>query len=290
MRHRIGTISMIAVAAATAGLPCEAAQGRQPWARVGDWELSPSRVGSCSAYRLYPGGTRVSISSDRRGSASLSALNRAWNMRTAQPYRMSLEQGGVRRSLAAAANPYAHGLGVFAESGGSLLAQLAAGGILEIAHPDGRLLERLELGQLAPALARLDSCISEVATVENFPPVAAPPPPPPPDGRRPQPAKAPGALATLFSSDDYPAEAIRAREEGAVGFRLTVGKDGRVTGCAVTASSGSAILDSTTCQLIASRARFQPARDHQGRPTEDSFSGRIVWRLPEPEPEPPPPQ
>jgi hypothetical protein len=37
------------------------------------------------------------------------------------------------------------------------------------------------------------------------------------------------------------------------------------------------------------RARFQPARDHEGKPTEDSVSGRIIWRLPEPEPPPPPP-
>jgi TonB family protein len=295
MRHGVGLISIVAVAvaaatAATAGLPAEAAQGRKPWAKVGDWELSPSRVGSCSAYRVYPGGTQVSISSGPNGSAALFAFNRAWPMQTAHPYRMSLVQGGGRRSLAGEANPYSHGLGILAESGGGLLAQLAGGGILEISHPDGRLLERLDLGQAAPALARLDPCISEAATAENFPPVPAPtPPPPPPGGSRPQPARAPASLASLFSGDDYPAAAIRAGEEGAVGFRLTVGKDGRVSACAVIASSGSAALDSTTCQLLTLRARFRPARNFEGQPTEDALNGRIVWRLPEPEPPPPPP-
>jgi TonB family protein len=206
---------------------------------------------------------------------------------------MSLVQGGKRGGLAAAANPYSHGLGVLAESGAALLAQLADGGVLEIYHPDGRLIERLDLGEPAPALARLDPCISRVATAENFPPVAPSPPPPAPPpprgGSRPEPARAP-ALASLFSSDDYPAAAVQAREEGAVGFRLTVGKDGRVAACAVTASSGSTALDSTTCQLLTVRARFRPARDYEGKPTEDSVHGRIVWRLPEPEPEPPPGQ
>lgn len=287
MRYVTGLVSILAVAAATAGAPAEAAQGRQPWAKVGEWELAPSRVGSCSAYRLYPGGTHVSISSGPDGNAALSAFNRAWSMRTADPYKMSLVQGGERRSLAAEANPYSHGLGVLAESGAGLLAQLAGGGFLEIYHPDGRLLERLDLSEPAPALARLDACISKVATVENFPPVAAPPPPPPPPGGiRPQPARAPASLASLFSSDDYPAAAVQAGEEGAVAFRLTVGKDGRVAACAIVASSGSAALDSTTCQLLSLRARFRAARNSEGQPTEDAVYGRIVWRLPEPEPEP----
>ncbi|HEX8625334.1 MAG TPA: energy transducer TonB [Allosphingosinicella sp.] len=288
MRYVDGLISVAALAAATVALPGEAAPGRQPWAQVGEWEVSPNRPGSCSAARVYPGGTRVSVSSDRAGYASLSALNRDWSMRTAAPYKMGLVQDGSPRSLAAEANPYSHGLGVLAESGRDLLAQLAGGGILEITHPDGRLLERVDLGDLAAALARLDPCISEVATVENFPPVAPPPPPPPPM-KKVRPARAPASLASLFSSADYPAAAVQAGEEGAVGFRLTVGRDGRVTACSVTASSGSASLDSTTCALITRRARFQPARDHKGEPTEDSFNGRIVWRLPEPEPEPEPP-
>lgn len=211
-------------------------------------------------------------------------------MQSAGPYKMSLIQDGARRGLAAGVNPYLHGLGVLTESGDGLLAQLAGGGILELVHPDGRLLDRLDLGGLAPALAKLGACISEAATGANFPPVAGPPPPPgPPLWIRVRPARAPAALATLFSSDDYPAAAVRAGEEGAVGFRLDVGKDGRVAACTVTASSGSAALDSTTCQLLTMRARFQPARDHQGKPTEDKVSGRIVWRLPEPEPPPPPP-
>jgi TonB family protein len=288
MRYGNGLIGVAILAAASASVPGEAAQGRIPWAKVGEWEVGAFKVGFCSADRVYPGGTRVSLSSHRSGYAGLSVLNRAWSMQTAGHYEISLVQGGARRSFAGEDDGYLHGLGRSAESGDALLAQLAAGGALEIAHPDGRLLERLDLGEVAPALAKLGTCLVEAATAANFPPVAAPPPPRPPRLKV-QPARAQASLASLFSSDDYPAAALRAEEEGAVEFRIEVGKDGRVGACTITVSSGSPALDSTTCQLITMRARFRPARNSEGQPTGDSFSGRIVWRLPEPEPPPPPP-
>jgi TonB family protein len=288
MRYVEGLVGLAAVAAVLAALPAEAAPGREPWAKVGEWEVTPYRADSCSADRVYPGGTRISVSSRSSGYAGLSVLNRGWSMQTAGPYRMALVQRGFRQRIAAGANPYLHGLGVSAESGGGLLARLANGGILEIFHPDGRLLQRLELGGFARALVKLRSCLSEAAAAGNFPPVAPPPPPPPPRRGKVRPGGPQAPLPSLFSSADYPPSAIRAGEQGEVGFRVDVGKDGRVALCTVTATSGSAVLDSTTCRLITVRARFTPARDHQGRPTTDSYSGRIIWRLPEPEPPPPP--
>jgi TonB family protein len=90
----------------------------------------------------------------------------------------------------------------------------------------------------------------------------------------------------LFSEDDYPAEALRAEEEGSVGARLQVSREGRVEGCTVVQSSGSASLDSATCRLLVARARFTPARDQRGRRTTDTVPVRIVWRIPPPEPDP----
>jgi TonB family protein len=98
------------------------------------------------------------------------------------------------------------------------------------------------------------------------------------------PARARANLPSLFSDEDYPPEAVRNHEEGPVGFHLEIGKDGVPTSCSVTGSSGSAVLDSTTCRLLMERARFEPARDAQGRPATDTYSGRIIWRLPEDEP------
>jgi TonB family protein len=89
------------------------------------------------------------------------------------------------------------------------------------------------------------------------------------------------SLPQLFSSDDYPAEALRAGEQGTVAFQLEVGADGSVAACTVTSSSGSASLDSTTCRLLRERARFTPARDSSGKPVSDTVVSRITWRIPE---------
>ena len=93
-------------------------------------------------------------------------------------------------------------------------------------------------------------------------------------------ARSAQALATLFSDEDYPSDAIRNGEQGIVAFRLAVGPDGRPSGCTVTDSSGSESLDSTTCRLLMERPSFEPARDSKGKAVADAVAGRIVWRLP----------
>jgi len=137
-----------------------------------------------------------------------------------------------------------------------------------------------------PAIVRTNTPAPVIQTVINAPPpvitpqaAPAPPPPAPPPPRTIEPARARANLSSYVSNDDYPPSALRANEEGTTGFRLTVGPDGRVTACTVTSSSGSSALDSTTCRLMRSRARFTPARDSSGQPTTDSASGRIRWQI-----------
>ena len=68
-------------------------------------------------------------------------------------------------------------------------------------------------------------------------------------------------------------------------LRFVVAPSGRVADCAVTRSSGSHELDSTTCRLIMARFRYRPARDAQGRPIASTIRGEQAWEL---GPEPPP--
>ena len=89
-----------------------------------------------------------------------------------------------------------------------------------------------------------------------------------------------GNLAMLFSSDDYPKEARKARQQGTVGFRLHISREGRVSACTITASSGSPSLDAATCALVQRRARFRPARDRAGNPAEDFKDHAVTWVLP----------
>ena len=95
-----------------------------------------------------------------------------------------------------------------------------------------------------------------------------------------QPARPLANLGSYLSPDDYPAAAMRNNEQGRVAFSLDVGADGRVTACRVRQSSGSAALDSATCRIMRSRARFAPARDAQGVPTTGSADAAVTWALP----------
>lgn len=89
-----------------------------------------------------------------------------------------------------------------------------------------------------------------------------------------------GDPAMWVNSDDYPIAAMADEVEGMTGFILDVGPDGHVTGCTIAISSGSDILDETTCKVMSARARFSPAKDRKGRPVPDHISRRITWRLP----------
>ena len=122
---------------------------------------------------------------------------------------------------------------------------------------------------------------------DQGPPPEEPPPPPaagseipPPLVPGAEPARARANLASYFSADDYPAAALRDGAQGRVAVSLEVGPDGRVTNCVVTQSSGSAALDSTTCRIIRSRARYTPARDAQGQAVPGNHEATITWQLP----------
>jgi TonB family protein len=95
------------------------------------------------------------------------------------------------------------------------------------------------------------------------------------------PTRATANVAALMSVDDYPVVALRNGQQGIVNYHLHIGSDGLVRGCTVMSSSGFLALDAVTCQAIRERARFFPAQDSAGKPTDDSYYGRVRWVLPE---------
>lgn len=94
------------------------------------------------------------------------------------------------------------------------------------------------------------------------------------------PAVAMANLASYFSDDDYPVDAVRAGQSGTTGFALLVDEQGRVADCMVVATSGQSGLDIQSCAILKRRARFTPAKDTAGKPAKDRVSGRIAWRIP----------
>ena len=140
-----------------------------------------------------------------------------------------------------------------------------------------------------PPLVRTPVIESPVQATPNPPPnppitYTAPPrppapPAPPPPVRQVEPRSLSGSLQGLIRDSDYPESAIEREEQGTVGVTLTIGTTGRVTGCSVSSPSGSRTLDSATCRILSSRARYQPGQDSSGNPTSGSVTGRITWRL-----------
>jgi protein TonB len=76
---------------------------------------------------------------------------------------------------------------------------------------------------------------------------------------------------------DYPKQARRDGIEGVVTVGFTVGRDGRARACRVLRSSGSALLDTTTCALIERRYRYAPARDAAGNPVAEERGWQQRW-------------
>ncbi|MCK9541487.1 MAG: energy transducer TonB [Novosphingobium sp.] len=128
----------------------------------------------------------------------------------------------------------------------------------------------------------------QITTVET-PPPAPPPiilaPPAPAPAPPPPPSKARGASPNRQASwaariqENYPPRALREEREGRVGVRVTIGPDGRVAGCSVTASSGSSDLDEAACNGMSRYARYNPALDDAGNPTTGSATTAIVYRI-----------
>lgn len=112
-------------------------------------------------------------------------------------------------------------------------------------------------------------------------PTARPAPPTPPK----PPSKARGVRTkgergwAARIQEDYPRRAAQEEIEGTVGVRCTVTADGRATGCSVSSSSGSDILDGAATKAVERYARFEPALNDAGEPISASWSTRITYKL-----------
>jgi protein TonB len=135
---------------------------------------------------------------------------------------------------------------------------------------------------VSPPPIQVQSVIPPPAPVARIVPPPAPPAPPP---APPPPSQARGVSTRNEASwarriqENYPSRAQREGTEGTVGVRVTVTPDGRATGCSVTSSSGSDVLDQAACDGMERYARFNPALNAAGDPISGSYSTRVTYRL-----------
>ena len=94
------------------------------------------------------------------------------------------------------------------------------------------------------------------------------------------PAIATPQLYELFTTDDYPAAALRRGEHGTVGARMKIDASGAVIDCTIARSSGSALLDATTCAVIRARAHYSQLADQAAGAPVRTDRVRIKWVIP----------
>ena len=84
-----------------------------------------------------------------------------------------------------------------------------------------------------------------------------------------------------LSNADYRPSWTRRELSGLARFRLEIAANGKVADCRVVGSTGHSELDAATCSLITRRAKFEPARGVNGEPVTGSYTGSVLWELPE---------
>lgn len=112
-------------------------------------------------------------------------------------------------------------------------------------------------------------------------PTVQPEPPRPMPSFTPRLARPANGPAGWVTADDYPSRELRDGVEGRLRYRVSVGSNGRVTACEITAGSGSARLDETACRMIERRARFEAATDDSGARIVGTYSGTVSWEIPD---------
>ena len=135
--------------------------------------------------------------------------------------------------------------------------------------------------QPGPEAKIWDGTAGPAGDVDLGPPQPPLPPAPPSPSFTPKGARPSNGTAGWISTDDYPRQPLMNGIEGAVGYRLVIGTNGRVASCALTRPAGNRALDDATCRLIASRARFEPATDETGAKVLGTFTGSVRWEIPD---------
>lgn len=93
-------------------------------------------------------------------------------------------------------------------------------------------------------------------------------------------SRAKANIPRLFSTSDYPAQAVQQRDSGTTSVSLLIDEKGAVKECMVDGTSNIPTLDAMTCIVLRQRAKFEPAIGADGTPIRDSVTSRVRWEMP----------
>lgn len=123
------------------------------------------------------------------------------------------------------------------------------------------------VGDMTGLFAALDKCVADLRMFWNY--GGSPNPDVPKAGTSLRPGKsAPipskGDVRSVFTSDDYPYEALIRGQQGSGQYVLLIDEKGAVADCTVFKTSGIPVFDVRSCQVMRERAKFQPATGADG--------------------------
>jgi TonB family protein len=99
------------------------------------------------------------------------------------------------------------------------------------------------------------------------------------DSLNPPGAPIPVSIVDEIFDADYPTEALRRNESGRVTYAVEVSASGVPLRCTIAETSGSAILDRRTCEIVMERSAFIPASNGRGGSARGVYRSRIIWRM-----------
>ena len=133
--------------------------------------------------------------------------------------------------------------------------------------------EKLSLvtGSLGPVIKALATCRADLRDYWNITPERR--------KKLKAPAKSAQSLVALFSTNDYPSQAIMQEQSGMTSVVLLIDEAGKAVECMIDGTSGIAVLDAKTCIIVRSRGKFTAAIGEDGKPVRSHFVTRIRWEL-----------
>lgn len=89
-----------------------------------------------------------------------------------------------------------------------------------------------------------------------------------------------GTVMSLFSTDDYPWDAVKKGQSGLAHVVMLIDENGKLADCTLIATSGIAVLDAQTCIVLRKRGKFKPAIGADGKPSRGTLHQRVNWEMP----------
>jgi len=285
--------SRLSLPAAALALLVPAAAGARTWPTTGGWDIGEIDDGCVMAQEYEGAGeSTLYLSLEVDGHLTLAVANSNWSIKEKELYELrfvigSAEYGGAK----SVGTKIGYKPAILTRMSDAFVADFAKGSGITI-YRDQTVVDDLSLSGSGAAVqvlrrcaasvkARLNAEARERARLAHIPADPFASPSSASASAQAQPPLPRGYPPGWVTNEDYPASAIRAGEAGTTTVKLTIGVDGRVSGCAVTGSSGSATLDSTTCRLLTMRGRYAPAKDANGEAVPGEVTHTFRWSLPE---------